>query len=128
MAKTSIEILKDLMDGKISDRTSKMSVYINENEPSESNCILLFYMPGSSFTSQTKAPYYTLEIQIAVRHGDYDTARTMAFTALEYINSNRHKSSGVYFIPSASVPRYLGEDKSVGGYIWGFEIMSKGAK
>jgi hypothetical protein len=126
----SIYKLRDLLTGQISGGTNrKLSVYVNESQPQEKDCICLFYNEDNDWVSaiHKKAPYYKNGVQVSIRHNDYDQSRTSAYTALEYINSNRKTLSGVYFIPDTT-PIYIGEDVTTKGYWFGFNVNIKGAK
>ena len=123
---SAIDKVKTLLTGKISDTVKKLPIYVNDHNVTEINCIRLFYTNTNSWVSvtQTKAPYYNTGIQVAVRHNDYSKARDCSFKALEYINANRKTEAGYYWIPQ-SVPLYNGVD-NIGGYVWTFEITTKG--
>jgi hypothetical protein len=128
----SIYKLRDLLRGQIRGGTNKkLSVYVNDKQPSEQNCICLFYNNDDGFVStiQYKAPYYRNGIQVSIRHNDYDQARTSAYETLEYINANRKTLTGVYFMPEPdTIPTFIGEDTITKGYWFAFNINSKGAK
>lgn len=123
---SAIDNLKTLLVGKISDNKSKLSVYVNDQNVTELNSIRLFYNGTSSWVSvtQTNAPYYSNGVQVAVRHENYDRARSCAYKTLEYINANRKTMSGYYWIPQ-NVPLYAGID-SIGGHVFTFDINTKG--
>jgi hypothetical protein len=123
----SIYLLRDLLHQKISDGQRKMSTYVNEKEPSGQNAIHLYYTGDTDWvsTTQSKAPYYRINIQVAVRHNDYDSARVSAFEALEYINANRKPNNANYFIPE-STPIYNGIDDRTKGYWFTFTVNTKG--
>jgi hypothetical protein len=125
----SIYKLRDLLQGNISDGKRGLSVNVNERQPSGQNAIHLYYTEDNGWVSeiQSKAPYYRHEVQVSVRHDDYDKARTASFTALEYINVNRKTLAGVYFIPSTT-PIFAGIDERTNGYWFTFNINIKGAK
>lgn len=122
----AIDTLKTLIGSKISDGKKKLSAYVNEKEIKESNCIAIYYTGQSDFVSTSKAKYYGNRVQVTVRYETYDKARSLAFDVMEYINSNRHNTAGVYFIPE-TVPVYLGVDQTA-GYVWGFEVSMKGSE
>lgn len=127
----SIYKLRDLLQSKISGGNNrKLSVYVNEKQPQEQNCICLFYNEDNDWVSeiQRKAPYYRNGIQVSVRHNDYDQARTSAYATLEYINANRKTLPGVYFIPAGGTPTFLGDDVTTKGHWFAFNINSKGAE
>jgi hypothetical protein len=113
----SIYLLRDLLHQQISDGQRNMSVYVNEKQPSGQNAIHLYYTDDTDWVSQTqkKAPYYRINIQVAVRHNDYDSARVGAFAALEYINANRKPNNANYFIPDTT-PTFGGQDERTKGY------------
>ena len=123
----SIDDLRTLLVGKFSDGRKKLSVYVNEIAPADNNCLRLFYIDPSEFTTETRAPYYNQRCQVTVRHKLYDKARTIAFSAVERINANRKNTSTVYFQP-ISAPIFLGEDEFTGGYVFGFDVNLRGGK
>lgn len=126
----SIYKLRDLIRGKISGgNNKKLSIYVNDKQPQEQNCICLFYNEDNEWVSDIhkKAPYYRNGCQVSIRHNDYDQARTSAYTALEYINANRKTLTGVYFIPDTT-PIFAGDDVSNKGYWFTFNVNIKGAK
>jgi len=125
---SAIDKVKTLLSGKISDTKKKLSVYVNDQNVTELDCIRLFYNNENNRVSvtQSNAPYYSTGVQVAVRHSDYNLARECSFKALEYINGNRKTEAGYWWIPDAqSVPLYAGVD-AIGGYVWTFNIKSKG--
>jgi hypothetical protein len=121
--------LRDLIHLKITDGSRKLPVYVNEGQPSGQNAIHLFYTEDNDWVSEItkKAPYYRHQIQVSIRHNDYNKARSTAFTALEYINANRKTLTGLYFMPDTT-PIYAGQDAGNEGYWFTFNINSKGAK
>ena len=123
---TAIDRVKTLLTGKISDGTSKMSVYVDDANVTEMNCIRIFYNGQGGLVSQTQsnAAYYKTGLQIAARHNDNVKARDMAFKILQYINANIKTEAGYWWIPD-SVPLFSGVD-STGGYVWTFDIFTKG--
>lgn len=123
---SAITEIKTLLAGRFSDGTKKLSVYSDDKNVTEMNCIRLFYKNDNTWvsTTQTLAPYYRTGIQVTVRHNDYEKARTMCYTIMEYINDNRKTKASYYFIPEG-VPSYLGLD-SIGGFVWGFNLSVKG--
>jgi hypothetical protein len=126
----SIDTLKTLINNNIGERDgntgTKYNVYVNETNKSPRNGIYLFYTNDNSYVSTSRASYYNNSVQVAVKHNDYDKARTSAYNCLEYIRSNEKNSTGVYFIPNTT-PIFLGLDDN-GSYIWAFDLMIKGAK
>ena len=122
----SIDNLKLMLNHRFSDGRSKITCYANEKNKSEMRGIILYYNGQGGFNTQTRASYYTNGVQVAVRLNDYNSARTVAYSILEYINSNRKAYSTVYFDPD-SVPEYLGESDK-GGYVWAFNLMLRGGK
>jgi hypothetical protein len=125
----SIYKLRDLLQGNISDGTRGLGVNVNEKQPSGQNAIHLYYTEDNDWVSeiQKKANYYRHNVQVAVRHNDYDKARNASFTALEYINENRKTLTGVYFMPDTT-PIFAGIDERTNGYWFTFTINIKGAK
>jgi hypothetical protein len=123
---TAIDYVKELMTGKFSDGTSKLSVYIDDTNVTEMNCIRLFYNGQGGLVSltQSNAEYYKTGIQIAVRHNDNLKSRDLSFKIRQYINANRKTKAGYWWIPD-SVPLFAGVD-SIGGYVWTFDIFTKG--
>jgi hypothetical protein len=123
-----IYLLRDLLQNKISAGNNRtFSVYVNDKQPSGQNTIRLFYTGDTDWVSESKANYYRTNIQVAVRHNDYDSARTGAYTALEYINAHRKDSDANYFIPDTT-PISAGQDDKTKGYWWVFTVNIKGVK
>jgi hypothetical protein len=125
----SIYLLRDILHQQVSDGKRNMSVFVNEKQPSGQNAIHLYYTGDTDYVSETqrKAPYYRINIQVAVRHNDYDSARTASFTALEYINANRKPNNANYFIPETT-PIFNGQDERTKGYWFTFTVNTKGVK
>jgi hypothetical protein len=123
---SAIDKVKTLIGGRFSDGRSKLSCYVNEKNVTEMNCIRLFYTNDNDWVSaiHKNAPYYKTGIQVSVRHNDYDKARSLAFSIVEYINSHRKTEKGYWWIPR-SVPLYVGVD-SIGGYVWAFNLETQG--
>lgn len=130
MSTSSIDNLKDLINHKIGRSASnggrKMSAYVDEIKPSETEQIVLFETPDNDFVSTSKAPYYKNTVQVVSRSTNKDMARVIIYNALEYINARRKTLTGVYFIPE-NTPIFLGKDEN-GGYIYAFNVSMKGAK
>ena len=125
-----IDTLKTTLNYKISDGRRKLQVYLNDENSQAKNCIMLFYDNDNVVLARSRSEiggYYSIGIQVVIRHNDYDTARATAFTALEYINANSKPSTG-YLIPDELPPIYLGIDERTGGYTWGFLVKGKGGE
>lgn len=123
---SAIDKLKTLFQSKFSDGKSKISIYVNEQNVTEMNCIRIFYTGNTDWVSKTQhnSPYYKIELQITSRHIDYNKSRDICFDVLEYINANRKTEAGYYWIPT-NTPTYLGVDNN-GGYVYGFNLEIKG--
>lgn len=126
----AIYLLRNLLQSQISaGNNKKFSVFVNEKEPSGQNAIHLFYTGDTDWVSEItkKAPYYRTNVQVAIRHNDFDKARNGAFTALEFINANRKASNANYFIPDTT-PISNGQDDRTQGYWFTFTVNIKGVK
>jgi hypothetical protein len=123
---SAIAEIKSLFTGRFSDGQKKLSVYIDDKNVTELNCIRIFYTNINSWVSvtQTKSPYYRLGMQVVIRHNDYDKSRSVCHDVLEWLNANRKTKNGYYWIPEG-VPSYLGVD-NIGGYVWAFNLSTKG--
>lgn len=126
MSTTAIDTLQSILNFKVTDGSMKLPVYVNEWINSKNNGIYLFYNGDTTYTRNTLAAYYNQAIQIAVKHSDYDKARSSAFTAIEYLNSRR-KSGDNYYRPETA-PTYAGIDDNSGCHVWTFDIISQGGK
>lgn len=124
----SIDKLKTLLNHNISaGNNRKLSVYVNEKQPSEQNCINLFYTEDADFVSTSRAAYYDNQIQIAIRHNNYNQARDSSYFANRYVRIRSKTNSSVYFIVE-NTPIFLGEDARTKGYWWGFNVRAKGGE
>jgi hypothetical protein len=128
---SAIDELKTTLDNKVNMGKYKAPCFVEDENVRENDGIFLFYT-GNNDTYKigrfSQQGYFTQEVQIAVRHIDYDTARSTAFKAIKYLSLTENRNdytNGLHFIPGAP-PRYLGTDERTGAYWWGFEINVKG--
>jgi hypothetical protein len=125
-----LDDLKTLLNFTISKDGKKLPCYKNEDTAKEINCFLLFYTGDDDaykIGHHTAGGYYSVGVQIAARHNDYDKSRDLAYTALEYINVHSKNNTDGYFTSNIAPPVFVGLDDRTGGYIWAINTKIKGA-
>jgi hypothetical protein len=99
------------------------------------NHIALYYVEDTENETYhlgryTKIGFYSTEIQVGVRHNDYDKARTACYSALEHLGVNRKNpdnSTGISLDLHEATPEYKGIEDT-GAELWAFNLFIKGAK
>ncbi len=127
---SSIDNLKGLLNQAVNVGGTKLRAVTEPNQQAGNNLIMLFYNGVNSnlkLGKTTQIGAYVQGVQIAVKHTDYNKARTGSFSVLEFLSTRRDTIAGVYFDTRFSSPQSSGMDES-GGHIWSFEIDMKGDK
>lgn len=121
-----IDKLKSILHTAISDGKTRLPCREGAKVNEAINSIFLYYTNDNAFTGNTRAAYYSVGIQVAVRHNDYDKARAVALLANQKLKSNPDAKTGLYIF-TVSPPEYKGVD-AMGGYIFGFDTRCKGGE
>ena len=112
---SAVSDIKDLLSGQFSDGYGpRLSCYVNTNVQKEKNCIMLFNTgadrPLLALGYYAKIGYYSREVEVAIRHGDYDKAEEISFQALKHLGNNRRNTNlSLYFTEN---PIYKGIDNT----------------
>ena len=128
---SNIDEVKDLLNFQISDGRSKIPCIINKDDQSQKNVIMLFYTGNDNspiaLSQNAALGYYSMEIECACRHKTYETARDIAFQALEILGRDRRQQNlSLYFHETS--PTYSGKDERNGAHIWAFQFSMRGQK
>ncbi len=121
-----IDDIKTILHNAVSDGKYRLPCKANQTTIEPVNGIFLYYTNENTFTGNTRAPYYSVGVQVAIRHNDYDKARSVALLANQKLKANPGQTTGTY-ISVVSPPEYKGVDNA-GGYIFGFDTQCKGGE
>lgn len=121
-----IDDIKTILHNAVSDGQYRLPCKRGNTNIEPINGIFLYYTNNNNFTGTSRAGYYAVGVQVAVRHNDYDKARAVCLLANQKLKSNPDAIAGTY-INVVSPPEYKGVD-AMGGYIFGFDTQAKGGE
>ncbi len=127
---SSIDRVLGFVDNRFSDGRYKLQAYLDYNKVQKTQrCIGVFYrdqnIPSETIALGrfTQIGLYSQPIQIAILHIKKDSARTIAYNVLEYVNTIR--PIGLRLIP-ASAPIYAGINDQQGQHVYTIDYTMQG--